>query len=763
MSTALDTESKNLIETTLQRFVEECYGSAECGGELSSEELSGLQFWPMLAELGVLGLPFGEEQGGLGGHPQDVADAVTILAKGLIREPFVEAGFIAGALLSAAQAHEHIERLICGDTVTILLDGLRGEGKLVARVADGLRLNGRIPVQPYAEQADQWLLAVQMPDQSPALLLVPRADVQAAVMGYRLLDSRPAGDVVFDDVALPSAQMLLQGGEAEQALCRARAQAACGYASDAVGVMAALLKITAEYLTTRKQFGVTLSTFQALQHRLADMQIAYVEARAIVRRLSAALESEANDVLEWLAYAAYRVTERASRLVGQEAIQMHGGMGVTDELIVSHYNNRLVVRVRQLQACVNHDVQVVEPRCSMDSSSSGDWDEQAFRAEVREFVSTHLDPATRHKVENGLYLEKHDYVQWQKALRSRGWFGAAWPERFGGSNWSVRQEHVFLQECALQAAPMLIPYGVNMLGPVLHAFGTDEQREAYLPGILNSDTWWCQGYSEPNAGSDLASLSTTATLDGDHWVVNGTKMWTTEAHWADMMHCLVRTDRSGKKQQGITFLLIDMRSPGITVEPIVTLDGVHHTNQVFFDNVRVPVENVVGEVGGGWTLAKFLLSRERGFIADTGNKLRLMTQIRATVERYRPASAALRAVQCARLLYLEAALAALVALERDYIEDWELGQDDGIGASVLKVRGTELLQQMTEFWRDALGAYGACYDAALRKGGDGLAAQEPWVQAASVNYSYLYARCWSIFGGTNEVQRSIIAGTLLRS
>ncbi|MCY1364500.1 Acyl-CoA dehydrogenase FadE34 [compost metagenome] len=229
-----------------------------------------------------------------------------------------------------------------------------------------------------------------------------------------------------------------------------------------------------------------------------------------------------------------------------------------------------------------------------------------------------------------------------------------------------------------------------------------------------------------------------------------------------MMHCLVRTDRSGKKQQGITFLLIDMRTPGITVEPIVTLDGVHHTNQVFFDNVRVPLGNVVGEEGDGWKIAKFLLARERGFIADTGNKLRMMEQIRASVARYAPTSPSRQAVQRARLLELEAALTALVALEHDYIEDWMNGHDDGIGASVLKVRGTELLQQMTEFWRDALGAYGACYDPALRKGGAGLAAAEPWVQAASVNYAYLYGRCWSIFGGTNEVQRNIIAATLLR-
>mgnify|MGYP006185743827 FL=1 len=187
------------------------------------------------------------------------------------------------------------------------------------------------------------------------------------------------------------------------------------------------------------------------------------------------------------------------------------------------------------------------------ASTETTFDEQIFRAQVREFVEANLAEETRHKVRNGLYLGKDDYVGWQKVLRAKRWFGATWPREYGGQDWSVQQEHVFLQECALNAAPMLIPYGVNMLGPVLHAFGTEEQKRKYLPGILESDTWWCQGYSEPNAGSDLASLSTSAIREGDNFVVNGTKMWTTEAHWADMMHCLVRTDTTGRKQQGISF------------------------------------------------------------------------------------------------------------------------------------------------------------------------------------------------------------------
>lgn len=391
------------------------------------------------------------------------------------------------------------------------------------------------------------------------------------------------------------------------------------------------------------------------------------------------------------------------------------------------------------------------------------FDEAAFRREVRDFVAEALDPTTRYRVENGLYLEKSDYVGWQKALRRRGWFAGAWPREHGGADWTVRREHAFLQEAALAGAPMIVPYGVNMLGPVLHAFGTEAQKRRHLPGILESDTWWCQGYSEPNAGSDLAGVSTAAVRDGDHLVVNGTKMWTTEAHWADMMHALVRTEKSDRKQKGITFLLIDMRTPGIKIDPIVTLDGVHHTNQVFFDDVRVPVENVVGAEGDGWKIAKFLLSRERAFIADTGNKLRMMERIKSAVASLDDSAGSVERVLLRERLHdLEASLVALVALEREYVDAWMAGIDDGIGASVLKVRGSELLQRMTEFWRDALGVHGACYDPEDRARDGGLGAPEAWRRAAGVNYAYLYARCWSIFGGTNEIQRNIIASTLLR-
>jgi len=384
----------------------------------------------------------------------------------------------------------------------------------------------------------------------------------------------------------------------------------------------------------------------------------------------------------------------------------------------------------------------------------------AFRAEVRDFTRANLPADIARKGRLGLELGKDDYVRWQKLLRARGWFAAAWPVEAGGAGWDLRKQLVFIQETALNGAPMIIPYGVNMVGPVLQAFGTPEQQARHLPGILNSDVWWCQGYSEPNSGSDLASLKTTAVRDGDHYIVNGTKMWTTEAHWADWMHCLVRTDREAKPQRGISFLLIDMKTPGIDIRPIVTIDGQHHTNQVFLDDVRVPAENLVGGEGGGWSIAKFLLSNERVAIADTGPKMKLLAEIKemfATVAPTGVTGTMLRQ----KIADAEIQLTTLCALEQEYVKIWAGGgSKEGPQASVLKIRGTEILQMLSEIALEIEGPLGAAHDPADLHLGEG-ANPSPAQRASLMAHHYLYGRCWSIFGGTNEIQRGLIARAVL--
>ncbi len=389
----------------------------------------------------------------------------------------------------------------------------------------------------------------------------------------------------------------------------------------------------------------------------------------------------------------------------------------------------------------------------------------AFRTEVRDFVRSELPEDLARKGRLGLEYGKEDFVRWQKILRQKGWFAAAWPRIHGGAGWDLERQLVFSQETALNGAPAVIAYGVNMVGPVLYTFGTPAQQARHLPGILTSDVWWCQGYSEPNAGSDLASLKTAAVREGDNYIVNGAKMWTTEAHWADWMHCLVRTDREVKPQLGISFLLIDMKTPGIDIRPIVTIDGQHHTNQVFLDDVRVPVENLVGGEGGGWSIAKFLLSNERVGIADTGPKLKLLDEIKSMLAEVTNSPVVPQSIKLLlrqKLAGAEIQLAALCALEQDYVKIWASGgSKEGPQASILKIRGTEILQLLSEIALEIEGPLGAVHDPADLH----LATNtnpSPSQRASAMAHHYLYGRCWSIFGGTNEIQRELIARSILR-
>lgn len=388
---------------------------------------------------------------------------------------------------------------------------------------------------------------------------------------------------------------------------------------------------------------------------------------------------------------------------------------------------------------------------------------QTWREQVRAFTTKNLPKDIASKSARGLKIVKDDYVRWQKVLRHNGWFAGLWPKEYGGQGWTALRQLVLAQESALCNAPMLIPYGVSMVGPVLYTYGTEEQKRVHLPGILSSDVWWCQGYSEPGAGSDLASLKTSAVREGDHYVVNGAKMWTTEAHWADMMHCLVRTSREGKPQTGITFLLVDMKSPGLEIRPIVTIDGIHHTNALFFDNVRVPAGNRVGEEGQGWSIAKFLLGNERVSIADTGPKLRLFRRVQSLLAdalKRTDVPEGLKPLLTARVADVGIQLLALCALERECVGAWSKGAPGAADASALKIRGTEVLQFMTEVALQLQGAVGAIHDSECLYE-DPAAPPTIAEEASALAHEYLYGRCWSIFGGTNEVQRNIIAKHVL--
>ncbi|WP_440963249.1 acyl-CoA dehydrogenase family protein [Massilia sp. GER05] len=394
----------------------------------------------------------------------------------------------------------------------------------------------------------------------------------------------------------------------------------------------------------------------------------------------------------------------------------------------------------------------------MDLTYTGD--DLAFRDQVRAFLEAELPADLRHKVANHLRLHKDDYVRWHRILARRGWAAPGWPREYGGPGWTPVQRHIFEEECARAGTPPVLPFGVNMVAPVIMAFGSEEQKAYYLPRILACEDWWCQGYSEPGAGSDLASLKTTAVRDGDHYIVNGQKTWTTLAQHADMIFCLVRTDPAVRKQEGISFLLVDMHAPGVTVRPIVMLDEDHEVNEVFFDNVRVPVANLVGQENRGWTYAKYLLGHERTGIAAVGRSKRELARLKALARRERKDGAPLLRdpLFAAKVADLEI---ELMALEMTVLR--VLAQADkapGPEASVLKVRGTEIQQRLSELMVEAAGPMALPFDPAYLEGEQAHSAIDDDFAAPLLPH-YFNFRKTSIYGGSNEIQRNIISQMIL--
>lgn len=365
--------------------------------------------------------------------------------------------------------------------------------------------------------------------------------------------------------------------------------------------------------------------------------------------------------------------------------------------------------------------------------SAGD---QAFFAQVRDTLAREVPPDIAAKVRRNEVLERADYVRWQDVLVRHGWFAAGWPAEYGGPGFSPTRRYLYEQAYGATYAPPPVQFGITMVGPIIFTYGTPAQKERFLPDIRQNRAWWCQGYSEPQAGSDLAALRSFAQRDGDSYVVNGQKIWTTWAQWADWMFCLVKTDRSVKPQAGISFLLIDMKSPGITVRPIRTIDGDAEVNEVFLDNVRVPAENLIGEEGGGWTYAKVLLEHERFIMSGAARSRRDLEALRVL-----DAGGAF----ADRIARLDTDLLALEYLELRLLSTMNAGQNPGPRASALKIRGTEIAQTISRLRLDMARATRGPLPDVLHN------AEEMW----------LNLRKLTIWGGSNEIQRNVMAKAVL--
>ncbi|MDP4608147.1 MAG: acyl-CoA dehydrogenase family protein [Burkholderiaceae bacterium] len=392
-------------------------------------------------------------------------------------------------------------------------------------------------------------------------------------------------------------------------------------------------------------------------------------------------------------------------------------------------------------------------------------EEQAFRLEVRAWVEANLPTDLAAKVHGAQRLSRDDMQGWAKILGKKGWLGYGWPKQFGGPGWNAVQKHLFEEECAMAGAPRIVPFGPVMVAPVIMAFGNEEQQQRFLPGIASGDVWWSQGYSEPGAGSDLASVKTTAVRDGDHYVVNGQKTWTTLGQYGEWIFCLVRTDNSGKPQTGISFLLIDMKSPGLSVRPIKLLDGECEVNEVWFDNVRVPAENLVGEENKGWNYAKYLLAHERTNIADVNRAKRELERLKRIAkaegvwedQRFKD-----------QIALLEVDIVALEMMVLRVLWAETSGKNSLDIAGLLKIRGSEIQQRYSELMMLAAGPSSLPFVMeAMEAGWQGDAAlglsQFPGGDPANAPLAstYFNMRKTTIYGGSNEVQRNIVAQTVL--
>ncbi len=388
-------------------------------------------------------------------------------------------------------------------------------------------------------------------------------------------------------------------------------------------------------------------------------------------------------------------------------------------------------------------------------------EEMAFRDEIRAWVAANLPKDISHKVHNALHLTRVDMQRWAKILGKQGWHGWGWPKEFGGPGWNVIQRHLFEEECALAGAPRVAPFGPVMVAPVIMAFGTHEQQERHLPGIMSGDVWWSQGYSEPGAGSDLASLNCKAERKGDIYLVNGQKTWTTLGQYGDWIFCLVRTSNEGKRQAGISFLLIDMKSKGVSVKPIIMLDGGHEVNEVWFDDVEVPVENLIGEENKGWTYAKHLLAHERTNIADVNRSKRELERLKRIAKAEGLLGGANEDSRFRdEIAKLEVEIVALEMMVLRVLSAEKSGKQSLDVAGLLKIRGSEIQQRYSELMMLAAGPFALPFiREAMEAGwhGDHVGA----AHAAPLAGTYFNLRKTTIYGGSNEVQRNIVAQTVL--
>ena len=774
----VSTDEQAMLEEALSRFVRDSRARRGADDLYRITAAFSSKRWSCLAELGLTALPFKDSDGGLGGSLAAVMMVTGHLGNGLVREPYLECIVTAGRLLAQAENSRlrstWLPEVISGERLIGLAHHERADPaqptvsttRLRRDPAGGYVLAGAKMLVPVPGTLHALLVTARDDDGRLSVCLIPSDSKGISVRPYVTVHGQPCGDVTFQAVHLP-AEAILAFADVEATLDEVMAYACAAASADSAGCMRALLDLTLEHCQTRKQFGQPLGAFQVLKHRLVDCHASLQEVEAI---LELASYTSSPDWRAHVAAAKAFTDEHAVRL-GHEAIQIHGGMGLTDELAVSHYHKRIVFNSLSLGDRDRHTADFlrmapfshpVERSGVLDIEGLLTPQEAGFRREVQEFVRAVLDDELRLAVRHQTctYLEKDLIVKWQQRLAGRGWLAPLWPVEHGGTGWTAVQRFLFEYECAIAGAPERVPMGFRYVGPVIARFGSAWQKSFFLPKMLAGEHYWAQGFSEPGAGSDLAALKTTAVRDGDSYVVNGTKMWTTHAHFADWVFCIVRTQQTARIQDGISFLLIDLKSPGIRIEPIRLLAVDHEVNQIFFDDVKVPASHLVGEDGRGWQYAKFLLELERGGSAFSGRVRYELNAVKELMAQRNPLWRQDTAVAF-RVAALEYRLLALEVLELRLAKSMSTSQPSAGGGSLTKLLASELQKDVTELGARLAGVSGLEF-----------AQQRPLPTPAAPGFAgsdlelvamprYLNTRATSIFGGTSEIQRDIIARQVL--
>lgn len=701
-----------------------------------------------MCNLGWTGLRVEDDLGGAGLGLTELCAIATGLGAALVPEPIlavaIVARFLRGELLAQALSGHLI-------VIPAWAEGIDGMGSnCEARFEHG-RLRGEKRFVPFAAHAHAFLVSTR-----DGMVLVHQDALGVTVTSQITQDGGNVGKVIFDNAVAE----LVPGSFAE-----VLDELTLTNAHYLFGAMERIVDITIAYLGVRHQFGKPIGSFQALQHRVVDLKTKLEITRAVLNEATQMLDHGNDSRLRAMAIsrAAARASDSAMT-AAREAIQLHGAIGMTDENDVGLFTRKVLtgynlygtaVAHRQRYSALHAQVPTSDDKDVVSALSAGSdqlsalpadynaWPDDVFRSHVQTWLNENYPEEMRYPLER---LHRRDTKVWYDALIAKGWLAPGWPTEFGGMGLSPTKQLIMLDVIARHGCARFSDQGVNMLGPLIIRFGTPAQRAFFLPKIMTAEHIWCQGYSEPNAGSDLASLRTEAVLDGDVWVINGQKIWTTLATDANWIYMLVRTDKSGKKQDGISFMLVPMTTPGITVRPIMTLGMNPEFCEVFFDNVRVPKDSLVGEVNQGWHMAKALLGFERLFVGSPAQSAVALQQLNRLAGELGVRDAPVFSELYGRLLLDMEDHASFYEI---YMDKVRRGEELGPDVSMLKVNQTELYKRVTQAAIDISGEY-----AAFRLSPSDELSVTPaalWIQSLVT----------TIYGGTSEIQRNILSKQVL--